>query len=88
MAKRWKEVWSAGTGARRTYCGVARTVDGYAVDLFRGDSCIASEIHATRQEAEQTAEKLSLSYVHRSDSSIPANTPRLSLHGSSPGPVH
>ena len=88
MAKRWKEVWSAGTGARRTYCGIARTVEGYAVDLFRGDSCIASEIHATRQEAEQTAEKLSLSYLHRSDSSNPVHTARPSLHASSPGPVH
>ena len=58
MQKRWKEVWAAGEGNSRTYCGIARTVEGYAVDLFRGDSCIASEIHETREDAERAALEL------------------------------
>jgi hypothetical protein len=69
MAKWWKEVWSAGSGARRLYCGIARTVDGYAVDLFRGDECIASDLFATRTEAERAASGLRREHVRRSSSS-------------------
>lgn len=65
MRRWWKEVWSAGSGPSRTYCGIARTVDGYAVDLFRGDSCLASEIHGTRAEAERAAAGLSRGYIRR-----------------------
>ena len=65
MAKWWKEVWTAGEGAGRTYCGIARTVEGYAVDLFRGDSCIASEIHDTRAAAERAASELTRRHMPR-----------------------
>lgn len=69
MTKWWKEVWSVGSGARRLYCGIARTVDGYAVDLFRGDECIASDLFAARPEAEQAASGLRRELVRRSTSS-------------------
>lgn len=62
MAKWWKEIWAVGEGRHRTYCGVARTADGYAVDLFRGDACIASEIHQTRADAERAAAELERSH--------------------------
>jgi hypothetical protein len=47
----WREVWSIGEGRGRTYCGIARIPDGYAVDVFEGDSCIESESFGTRLEA-------------------------------------
>ena len=65
MVKWWKEVWTAGEGAGRTYCGIARTVEGYAVDLFRGDSCIASELHETCDESERAASELSRRHAPR-----------------------
>lgn len=47
----WREVWTIGEGRTRTYCGIARTPEGYAVDVFRGDICIESESFETRIEA-------------------------------------
>lgn len=71
MARWWKEVWAAGEGESRTYCGIARTIDGYAVDVFRGDSCIASEIHGTREQAERAASELGRRHVpHRRSASM------------------
>jgi len=69
VAKRWTEIWAAGEGESRTYCGIARTIEGYAVDLFRGDSCISSEIHGTREEAEQAASALGRRHTPRARSS-------------------
>lgn len=51
----WTEVWTTGHGHTRSYCGIARTEDGFAVDVFVGDSCIASSTYATRREAETAA---------------------------------
>ena len=47
----WREVWSVGDGGSRTYCGIARTPEGFAVDVFEGDNCIESESFETRLEA-------------------------------------
>lgn len=47
----WREIWSVGDGASRRYCGIARTPDGYAVDVFVGDQCLESETFETRIEA-------------------------------------
>jgi hypothetical protein len=55
MANWWTEIWSHGAGQSRKYCGVARTEEGYAVDLFEGDTCLGSEVFATRKEAVQRA---------------------------------
>lgn len=55
MADSWTELWSVRAGRSRTYCGVARTDDGFAVDVFRDDTCIASEEHATREMAVRAA---------------------------------
>ena len=51
----WTEVWSVGAGATRRSCGIAHTEDGFAVDVLRGDTCIASETYPTRDEAERAA---------------------------------
>ena len=71
MARWWKEVWAAGGGKSRIYCGIARTIDGYAVDVFRGDSCVSSEMHSTREEAERAASELGRRYVPHRRSSEP-----------------
>lgn len=47
----WREVWSVGEGRARTYCGITRTPEGFAVDVFEGDTCVESESFATRLEA-------------------------------------
>ncbi len=51
----WTEVWSAGSGPARSYCGIAVTEDGFAVDVFHGDTCVDSTVHASWAEAEQQA---------------------------------
>jgi hypothetical protein len=48
-------MWSHGTGAHRTYCGIARTEEGFAVDVFRGDTCIESLVYETRKKAVEGA---------------------------------
>ena len=55
MARSWTEVWSVGSGQSRRYCGIARTQEGYAVDVFEGDTCLESEVHATRKDAVERA---------------------------------
>lgn len=51
----WTEVWSAGHGRSRSYCGIARTEDGFAVDVFHGDTCVASSTYESWDEAERAA---------------------------------
>jgi hypothetical protein len=51
----WTEIWSLGRGANRLYCGIARTEDGFAVDVFRGDTCVDSWIFETREAAVKAA---------------------------------
>ena len=55
MSSEWKEMWSVDTGGSRNSCGIAQTEDGFAVDVLRGDTCIASEIYSTLAEAERAA---------------------------------
>jgi len=55
MADTWTELWSVRAGRSRTYCGVARTEEGFAVDVFRDDTCIDTEEHATRELAVRAA---------------------------------
>ena len=47
----WREQWSLGEGQSRVYCGIARTKEGDAVDVFRGDTCVDSVPYGNRQEA-------------------------------------
>lgn len=65
MADWWTEEWSVGTGRSRVYCGIARTDDGYAVDVFRGDTCIDSFVFDTRTDARRAADGLKVFYSDR-----------------------
>jgi hypothetical protein len=51
MCDWWREQWSLGEGQSRVYCGIARTKEGYAVDVFRGDTCVDSFPYGNRQDA-------------------------------------
>ena len=62
MADWWVEEWSVRTGQARVYCGIARTDDGYAVDVFRGDTCIDSFVFNTRSDARRAADGLKVFY--------------------------
>jgi hypothetical protein len=61
----WTEMWSIDDVGGRTYCGIARTPDGFAVDVFRGDNCIASTLHMSWGEAEREASALKRRYRRR-----------------------
>lgn len=65
MVRWWTEIWSVGVGLSRRYCGVARTEEGYAVDLFEGDTCLESEVYATRKEAVRRALAMEPGYRQR-----------------------
>ena len=67
MTNWWAEEWSIGSGRARTLCGIARTDDGYAVDVFRGDTCLDSFEYRSRSEAIQAAHTLKLQYQRRRD---------------------
>jgi hypothetical protein len=56
------EVWSIGEGRSRVYCGVAATDDGFAVDVFRGDTCLESVDRSTQGEAVHQAGALRRRY--------------------------
>jgi hypothetical protein len=51
----WTEIWSEGKGPARVYCGVATTETEFAVDLFHGDTCVASWVFTSFEDAEQAA---------------------------------
>lgn len=59
----WREVWSVGDGSSRTYCGIARTPEGYAVDVFEGDDCIESETFESRLEAAYAVDQFRRRYA-------------------------
>jgi len=59
----WTEVWSAGHGQSRSYCGIARTEEGFAVDVFHGDTCVASANFETQPEAESAANQMRGRYL-------------------------
>ena len=63
MASAWKEMWSVGKGSNRRYCGIARTEDGYAVDMMHGDTCLESETYLTMEQAERAADAHRRRYV-------------------------
>ena len=63
MADSWMEMWSVGGGRARTYCGVAEAEGEFAVDLFSGDTCLSSDVFATRAEAVRTAQALHQRYL-------------------------
>jgi hypothetical protein len=54
----WTEVWSVGRGTNRLYCGIARTEEGFAVDVFRGDTCVDSRVVDSRTAAVKAAASL------------------------------
>ena len=58
----WREVWSVGQGQTRKYCGIAKTEDGYAVDVFEGDTCLESVSFVTRLEAAYAVDAFRRSY--------------------------
>jgi hypothetical protein len=51
----WTEIWSFEDGHSRVYGGIALTPDGFAVDVFEGDTCVESDIFTSRDEAEKAA---------------------------------
>jgi hypothetical protein len=65
MRNWWTEIWSVGDGPGRTYCGIARTPDGFALDVFRGDTCLESTLHASWGDAEREASALKRRYRRR-----------------------
>lgn len=75
MRNWWTEIWSIPGRAGRTYCGIARTPDGFALDVFRGDICIASTLHATWGEAEREALALKRRYRPRRSAAASSWTP-------------
>jgi len=62
MAGWWAEEWSFGRGHTRTYCGITRTEEGYAVDVFRGDTCVDTFGYDSLNEARRIAQSLKLQY--------------------------
>lgn len=58
----WTEIWSTGRGRDRSYCGIAETEEGFAVDVFEGDTCVASTTFVTRQDAERAAHLMRAHY--------------------------
>lgn len=64
MSGWWTPIWSVGTGTSRIYCGIARTEEGFAVDVFRGDTCIESVVYDSRTAAVRGAAAFERQYVH------------------------
>lgn len=62
MVDWWTEEWAIGTGQSRVYCGISRTEEGYAVDVFRGDTCIDSFVFNTQHDAKRAADGLRAHY--------------------------
>lgn len=44
------------------YCGIAETFGEFAVDLFTGDTCVSSQVFATKAEAAAAAHALRRRY--------------------------
>ncbi|GEM_PF-2635011 len=59
----WREIWSSGHGRDRSYCGIAETEDGFAVDVFEGDTCVASVVFTSHSDAHQAAVRCRSRYV-------------------------
>jgi hypothetical protein len=52
-----------GEGRSRIYCGIAQTDEGYAVDVFHGDTCVDSFPYAQQREAVAGARMLRLQFL-------------------------
>lgn len=59
----WTEIWSAGQGRSRSYCGIAVTDDGFAVDVFHGDTCVDSSLHDAWEMALDHARQMRARYL-------------------------
>jgi len=59
----WTEIWSAGDGESRSYCAVAQTADGFAVDVFHGDACVDSTLHPSFEAATAHAKAMRHRYL-------------------------
>ena len=84
MSGWWTPIWTVGSGPNRLYCGIARTEDGFAVDVFRGDTCIDSVEYATRKEAVREAAAFERQYVlqpARSQARRPTHIDDVVAHG-------
>lgn len=68
----WAEEWSFGSGVSRVSCGISKTPEGYAVDLFRGATCVESFVYPSREEAIQVAHGLKVQYRDAGISPPPA----------------
>jgi hypothetical protein len=55
-------MWSLGRGSSRVYCGIAETEEGFAVDVFHGDTCIDSFVCTTQGEAVRSAREVQRQY--------------------------
>ena len=75
----WREIWSVGEGRSRIYCGIAKTPDGYAVDVFAGDSCIDSETFGSRLEAAYAVDIFRRRYGQSSDAAQPVMAGAMAL---------
>jgi hypothetical protein len=73
----WTEVWSAGHGRSRSYCGIAHTEEGFAVDVFHGDTCVASANFDTQEEAEQAAHEMRGRYLRTAPPTQATSFPEL-----------
>lgn len=67
----WSEVWSSGYGRDRCYCGIATTDEGYAVDVFQGDTCVSSTWHTSLAEAERAARATRGKYLRTAPVPLP-----------------
>jgi hypothetical protein len=84
MSRWWTPIWSHGTDARRLYCGIARTEEGFAVDVFRGDTCIESLVFETRADALKGAADFERQFARQPGTAPPAHafdTDTLAIHG-------
>lgn len=78
MSAWWAEQWSFGRGRARTYCGIRRTPEGFAVEVFRGDTCVDSFVYGSVVDAKRVAHGLKLQYRNRilpSSDDLPGRTP-------------
>ena len=78
----WTPIWSEGNGPDRLYCGIAQTEEGFAVDVFRGDTCIEGLVYTTRTEAVRGAAAFERQFIHetRPHPLRVAATERLAAH--------
>lgn len=84
MSGWWTPIWSLGTDAHRIYCGIARTEEGFAVDVFQGDTCIESLVFETQAEALKEAARFERQFARHPRPVPPVperETDTLAAHG-------